>query len=253
MDTSLLCHWIFFFNFFFFFSSMQQSFPVKLTVRRLPANLTQDVFESVLGRLCRFEAKLLYFVPGFVKRRNRSAWARAYLLLPSPKLAEEFHLAFTNIWPSLEIPFKVVPQVEPSPFQKVPPPEEPRPDPLSDTLDTYAPFQAFLQELQKEKTSLPSADVQLERRQASLSAAASKQPIISPLLKELMERKLAQLERDRAQMARAAPRTVAQRPGGAAGAKEGGRGRGRGGNDGTKKKRGPRRQGRRNKPKKPAE
>ncbi len=240
-------------------------FPVKVTVRRLPSTMTQEQFEQVLFRVgASAEARLLYFVPGFVKTRSRVSWARAYLALPSPRAAEEFHALFTAKWAGLEVPHKVVPVVEPSPFQKMPRGQE-RQDEVSGTLETYEPFLAFRKELEKEKVVMPSADVQMERRQASGSGA--KEVIISPLLKDLMEKKLAQLERDKLEMAnRVQPKSVAKRGGGrggrgggggGGGAGRGGGGGGGAGGDGTgqpqKKKRGPRRQGRRRGPKKPVE
>jgi hypothetical protein len=219
--------------------------------------MTQEQFEQVLVRMgASADAKLLYFVPGFVKTRSRVAWARAYLSLPSPRAAEEFHALFTAKWAGLEVPHKVVPVVEPSPFQKMPRGQE-RHDEVSGTLETYEPFLAFQKELEKEKVVMPSADVQMERRQASLSGA--KEVIISPLLKDLMAKKLAQLERDKQEMANRQPKSVARREGGRGGGGRGGGGGGggRGAGDGSgnpqKKKRGPRRQGRRRGPKKPAD
>jgi hypothetical protein len=231
---------------------MQNVFPVKVTVRRLPASVSEEVFRGLVERASG-EARVQYFVAAAGPGR----WSRGYLVLPSPRAAEQFHASWNALWVGQDGKAASLSLVEPSPFQKTLPSEEPRSDPLCNSLDSYEPYRQFVQELHKEKVTLPGADVQMERRQAQSAAAGPKQPIISPLIKELTERKLAQLERERAQLARAAPRTVAQRPGGrGAGtqAQGGSAGRGKGTATGEgKKKRGPRRQGRRNKPKKQTE
>lgn len=200
--------------------------------------------ESLMAQVekCGIQARLLYFVQGFVKGR-RSTYSRGYLEFFSPRDAEAFHVAFMQKW---DVPSKVSPCVEPSTFQKIPRGIE-RPDSESGKLEEYEPFQKFLQELNSEKVTLPSADVQLERRQQS-GEGDKKEPIISPLLRDVMEKKMQQLERDRKEMLNK------QRSKGRQGSKQSGSG---GNNNQSQKgssnqnKRGPRRQ--RNRKKKTTE
>jgi hypothetical protein len=122
---------------------------------------------------------------------------------------------------------------------------------VAGTLEEYEAFKEFVVESEKEEVSLPGADVQLERRQQG-GGGGKAEPIISPLLKELTEKKMAQFERERAQRVRQGPVKVAQRPkkGGGEGVQvsKGGGGRRRGGKKGPKRQGG----GQRGNKKKPA-
>ena len=223
---------------------------MKVVVRRLPSSMSREAFEDVLGRLDQPGARLLYFVPGFSKSRGRVSSGRAYLSTPSARAAEQFHAVFSRRWPEFEIASRTVPSVEPAAFQRMPRGGE-RDDAAAGTLESYGPFQEFVRETQREKVFLPGADVQMERRAAAGVASGGgggekKEPVISPLLKDMMEKKMAQIERERAQLARNGPKVVVQRggkQGGGGGANKSSANSSANGNG--KKKRGPRRQGRR--------
>ncbi len=73
------------------------SFPVKVSVRRLPPHMSAEQFWELCGR-CPQPKQLLYFVAGRVKGR-KTTWARAYLSFPAPREAEAFHAAFMQGWP----------------------------------------------------------------------------------------------------------------------------------------------------------
>lgn len=197
-----------------------QAFPVKIVVRKLPHSLAESAFVDMVRQCGVEDAKLLYFVPGFVKNKNRTAWTRAYVSVGSPRAAEAFHAAFLKLWPTWEIPSRVVPCVEPAPFQRMPLSAE-KPDEESGKLEEYEPFKKFVEELNAKKVTLPPADVQLEKLQSQ--GVASNEPIISPLLKELIEKKQAQLEKELA---------MRQKGGHGGGGGRGKRGKGGGGGGG---------------------
>lgn len=183
---------------------------LKVTVRRLPPLLTRVEFEACLAR-CPQSATLLYFSPGRVKGRKHS-FSRAYLSFPTPHEAEAFHVAFMRGWPEWDpTPRKegvVAPAVcvEPSPYQRMPRPTA-RPDPECNTLAAWAPFQAFVAELARERPPAPTMDALMERRQQEF--ARREQVIMSPLLKDVIERKEKEHARDRARL----PKTIASKPG----------------------------------------
>jgi len=145
----------------------------------------------------------------------------------------------------------VVPCVEPSPFQRFPRAVE-RPDPEQGRLEEYPLFLEFLAESKKERAAGPSVDLMLERKLAS-SLAKKDEVIISPILREVMDKKLRDLERETAKMRQKTILAKQGQPGSQPAKKTRSRGgRNRTNNEGqlSGKKKGPRRQNKNNRGKK---
>lgn len=147
--------------------------------------------------------------------------------------------------------------MEPAPFQRMPRAVE-RVDPEQGKLDDYPLFVEFVAESKKERVAGPSVDVMLERRLAA-SLAKKDEVIISPLLREVMDKKLRELEREKAKIRQ---KTILTKPGQPGAQPTTTKRRTRGGRNksGTNnagqlsgKKKGPRRQDKRNRGKKKAD
>lgn len=123
-------------------------------------------------------------------------------------------------------------------------------------LDDYPLYVQFLAEAKKERAPSTSVESMLERKLAA-SSAKKDEVIISPLLKEVMEKKLRELERETAKMRQKSilAKQSPQQPGMASKRSRNRGGRNRGNNAGQAggKKKGPRRQNKNNRGKKKTE
>ncbi|KAL9260199.1 Regulator of nonsense transcripts UPF3-like protein [Drosera capensis] len=159
----------------------------KVVVRHLPPSLTSSSFFEQID--ARFDGRYNWssFCDGKVSSKHQSH-ARAYINFNTPDdvlaFAEFFNgHVFVN---EKGAQFKAT--VEYAPSQRVPKPNV-KGDAREGTIFKDPEYLEFLEQISKPAEHLPSADVQLERREAEL-AGARDSPIVTPLM-EFIRRKRA--------------------------------------------------------------
>jgi len=183
----------------------QCKLKTKVVVRMLPATLAQDIFWKLIEDRAKDKVDFWYYRPGKCSQKQYIN-SKAYLNFKCPEDVYDFcdflhgH-TFVNPKGGEDRA-----TVEYSPFHKVPKPRK-RLDPRTGTIGTDPDYLVFLGSLKQEVNSLPSAEVQLDKRLAEekekmVAHGGTMGPIITPLMEEIRAKRAA----------RNAPRTLLQFP-----------------------------------------
>lgn len=165
----------------------------KVVVRHLPPTLKEETFleavpEQFKGRYCWFR-----FFPGRLSQK-RLVHSRAYFSFKKAEDVFDFAEGFQGHTFANErgVQFKAI--VEYAPYQRIPK-QNPRKDSKEGTIFEDEDYLSFLATLEKPPENLPSAEVQLERKEAEKAAAGmTKEPIIvTPLMEYVRQKRAAKL------------------------------------------------------------
>ncbi|XP_008218705.1 PREDICTED: regulator of nonsense transcripts UPF3-like [Prunus mume] len=152
----------------------------KVVLRHLPPSISQTSLVEQIDVFFSGRYNWVAFRPGKRSQKNPS-YSRAYIDLKRPEDVIEFaeffdgHL-FVNEKGSQ---FKVI--VEYAPSQRVPK-QWSKKDGREGTIFRDPEYLEFLEFLAKPAENLPSAEIQLERREAERSGAGKDAPIVTPLM-----------------------------------------------------------------------
>ncbi|GAB2292922.1 hypothetical protein Dimus_027149 [Dionaea muscipula] len=159
----------------------------KVVVRNLPPSLSRSSFFEQID--LRFAGRYNWssFSDG-INSPKRQSHARAYINFNSPEDVFEFAEFFNGHVFVNEKGAQFKATVEYSPSQRVPKPSGKK-DGREGTISRDPEYVEFLEQISKPSENLPSADVQLERREAE-RAGVQESPIVTPLM-EFVRRKRA--------------------------------------------------------------
>ncbi|KAL5843413.1 hypothetical protein ACOSQ4_009371 [Xanthoceras sorbifolium] len=152
----------------------------KVVIRRLPPSLSQSDFLSLIHDRIADRHNWFAFRPGKSSHKNQRH-ARAYLELKRPEDVYEFAELFDGhvFVNDKGAHFKAT--VEYAPSQRVPKPCSKK-DSREGTIYKDPDYLEFLKLIAKPVEHLPSAEIQLERKEAELAGAAKEPPIVTPLM-----------------------------------------------------------------------
>ncbi|PSS29122.1 Regulator of nonsense transcripts like [Actinidia chinensis var. chinensis] len=152
----------------------------KVVVRHLPPTISQSALaEQIDGRFAgRYNS--VFFLPG-KSSPKRQSYARVYLDFKRPEDVIEFAEFFDgHVFVNEKgTQFRTI--VEYAPSQRVPK-HWSKKDGREGTIFKDPDYMEFLEFLAKPVENLPSAEIQLERREAERAGAAKDAPIITPLM-----------------------------------------------------------------------
>ncbi|XP_044511586.1 regulator of nonsense transcripts UPF3-like isoform X3 [Mangifera indica] len=161
----------------------------KLVIRHLPPSLSQSDLLSLFHDRFVDRYKWFSFHPGKSSHKHQiQRFSRAYVELRTAEDVFEFadllngHV-FVNEKGSQ---FKTI--VEYAPSQRVPKPCT-RKDSREGTIYNDPDYLEFLKHIAKPVENLPSAEIQLERKEAELSGAAKDTPIVTPLMEYVRQKR----------------------------------------------------------------
>ncbi|CAJ1963776.1 unnamed protein product [Sphenostylis stenocarpa] len=161
----------------------------KVVLRRLPPSLSEAALLAQIDATFAGRYNWLSFRPGKISQKHIS-YSRAYIDFKRPDdvilFAEFFNgHVFVNEKGSQ---FKVI--VEYAPSQRVPR-QWSKKDGRDGTIYKDSEYLEFLELLTKPVENLPSAEIQLEKREAERSGAAKDIPIITPLMDFVRQKRAA--------------------------------------------------------------
>ncbi|KAJ6715540.1 UPF3 REGULATOR OF NONSENSE TRANSCRIPTS-LIKE PROTEIN [Salix viminalis] len=166
-----------------------QSDKTKVVVRHLPPGISQQMFVEQIDVAFSGRYNWLSYRPGNNSQKHQS-YSRAYIDFKRPEdvidFAEFFngHL-FVN---EKGTQFKAI--VEYSPSQLVPK-QWSKKDGREGTILKDPEYLEFLELITKPVENLPSAEIQLERREAERAGAAKDAPIVTPLMDFVRQKRVA--------------------------------------------------------------
>ncbi|KDP42459.1 hypothetical protein JCGZ_00256 [Jatropha curcas] len=166
-----------------------QSEKTKVVVRHLPPTISQDMFLEQINVAFAGRYNWVSFRPGKNSQRHQSN-SRAYIDFRSPEDVIEFaeffngHL-FVN---EKGTQFRAV--VEYAPSQRVPK-QWSKKDGREGTILKDPAYLEFLELISKPAENLPSAEIQLERREAERAGIIKDAPIITPLMDFVRQKRAA--------------------------------------------------------------
>eukprot|EP00976_Prorocentrum_cordatum_P052291 1055290-Prorocentrum_minimum.AAC.1 len=182
----------------------------KLVIRKLPPNLSQEAFQDTIGETFLAPPTWFAYTQGKVGHK-RTVHSRAYINLKTPEDVLEFCEQFQNHLFVNERGHQFRAHIEFAPSQKVPKARQRR-DPREGTIEKDPDYLKFVEELSKPEEQLPSAEVQLEKRDAEEKAALIANNgvapvIITPLMAFLKQKAEEKRSRQKQQRAVAVTRT----------------------------------------------
>ncbi|KAG8646045.1 regulator of nonsense transcripts UPF3 isoform X3 [Manihot esculenta] len=166
-----------------------QSEKTKVVVRHLPPTISQVMLMEQIDFAFAGRYNWVSFRPGKNSQKHQS-YSRAYIDFKRPEAVMEFaeffngHL-FVN---EKGTQFRAV--VEYAPSQRVPK-QWSKKDGREGTILKDPAYLEFLKLISKPAENLPSAEVQLERREAERAGAAKDAPIITPLMDFVRQKRAA--------------------------------------------------------------
>ncbi|XP_024008581.1 regulator of nonsense transcripts UPF3 [Eutrema salsugineum] len=159
----------------------------KVVVRHLPPSLSQSDLLSQIEP--RFGDRYYWFSfrPGKSSYKNQK-FSRAYVGFKAPEDVYEFAAFFNgHVFVNEKgAQFKAV--VEYAPSQRVPKPCDKK-DPREGSISKDPDYLEFLKLIAQPVENLPSAEIQLERREAEQSGAAKPAPIVTPLMEFIRQKR----------------------------------------------------------------
>ncbi|MCL7049267.1 hypothetical protein MKW94_020351 [Papaver nudicaule] len=161
----------------------------KVVLRHLPPALTQSaLMEQIDGR---FAARYNWvkFRPGKTSHKHQ-IYSRAYIDFKKPDDVVEFAEFFDgHVFVNEKgAQFKTI--VEYAPSQRVPK-QWSKKDGREGTISRDSEYLEFLELLAKPVENLPSAEIQLERREAERAGAAKEAPFVTPLMEFIRQKRAA--------------------------------------------------------------
>ncbi|CAE5959187.1 unnamed protein product [Arabidopsis arenosa] len=159
----------------------------KVVVRHLPPSLSQSDLLSQIDPRFADRYNWVSFRPGKSSYKNQK-YSRAYLSFKAPEDVYEFAAFFNgHVFVNEKgAQFKAV--VEYAPSQRVPKPFDKK-DPREGTISKDPDYLEFLKVIAQPVENLPSAEIQLERREAEQSGASKAAPIVTPLMEFIRQKR----------------------------------------------------------------
>ncbi|KAL0908218.1 hypothetical protein M5K25_022698 [Dendrobium thyrsiflorum] len=161
----------------------------KVVLRHLPSSMTEPaLMEQIDGKFAG-RYKWFCFRPGKNSQKNQR-YSRAYIDFNNPEDVFEFAEFFDgHVFVNEKgTQFKVL--VEYAPSQCIPKPRTKK-DGREGTIFKDPEYLEFLELLTKPAENLPSAEIQLERREAERAGAAKEAPIVTPLMDFIRKKRAA--------------------------------------------------------------
>jgi len=157
----------------------------KLVIRLLPPQLTEEQFRETISKYLN-EVDFCYFCPG-KQTEKKLIHSRAYVNFTSVQAAENFFLKFNGHVFVTNKGKENKTVVEYAPYQKIS--NGPfKQDLRENTIEQDPDYLQFLEQLQQPLVTLPSAEVQLEKRlQEERELAAANGGVIPPQTTPLLE------------------------------------------------------------------
>ncbi|PON34721.1 Nucleotide-binding alpha-beta plait domain containing protein [Parasponia andersonii] len=158
----------------------------KVVIRHLPPSLSQsDLFQQIHDR---FSGRYNWFSfrPGKISLKNQR-YSRAYIEFNRAEDVIEFAEFFDGHVFVNEKGLQHKAIVEYAPSQRVPKPS--RRDGREGTIYKDPDYLEFLKLIAKPAEHLPSAEIQLERKEAEQAGAVKESPIITPLMEYVRQRR----------------------------------------------------------------
>lgn len=161
----------------------------KVVLRHLPSSLTESVLMEQIDGKFAGRYKWVCFRPGKNSQKNQR-YSRAYIDFKNPEDVFEFAEFFDgHVFVNEKgTHFKVL--VEYAPSQCIPKPWTKK-DGREGTIFNDPEYLEFLEFLTKPAENLPSAEIQLERREAERAGAAKEVPIVTPLMDFVRQKRAA--------------------------------------------------------------
>ncbi|XP_050377141.1 regulator of nonsense transcripts UPF3 isoform X2 [Argentina anserina] len=163
------------------------SVRTKVLVRHLPPSLSQSDFFQQISHLFGDRHNWFCFRPGKTSHKNQR-YARAYIEFKRPEDVFEFAEFFDgHVFVNEKgTQFKSI--VEYAPSQRVPKLSNKK-DGREGTIYKDPDYLEFLKLIAKPAEHLPSAEIQLERKEAELAGAAKEAPIVTPLMEYVRQKR----------------------------------------------------------------
>nr|GEY25870.1 regulator of nonsense transcripts UPF3-like isoform X1 [Tanacetum cinerariifolium]GEY28621.1 regulator of nonsense transcripts UPF3-like isoform X1 [Tanacetum cinerariifolium]GEY28625.1 regulator of nonsense transcripts UPF3-like isoform X1 [Tanacetum cinerariifolium] len=161
----------------------------KVVVRHLPHTISESVLKEQIDT--RFLGRYNWFAFRSAKNSLKcQSYARAYIDFKQPEDVIEFAEFFDgHVFVNEKgTHFKTI--VEYSPSQRVPK-QWSKKDGREGTIDKDPEYHEFLELLAKPVENLPSAEIQLERKEAERAGTAKEGPIITPLMNFIRQERAA--------------------------------------------------------------
>ena len=152
----------------------------KVMVRHLPPMISEAAFLEQIDTVFKERYTLVKFCPG-KNSQQRQSYSRAYLDFKRPEDVIEFAEFFDgHVFVNEKgTQFKTI--VEYAPSQRIPK-HWPKKDSREGTIFKDPEYLESLELLAKPFENLPSAEIQLERREAERAGAVKDTPIVMPLM-----------------------------------------------------------------------
>ncbi|XP_009379185.2 regulator of nonsense transcripts UPF3 isoform X2 [Pyrus x bretschneideri] len=159
----------------------------KVLIRHLPPSLSQSDLFSQIDHLLGDRYNWLCFRPGKNSQKNQR-YSRAYIDFKQPEDVFEFAEFFDgHVFVNEKgAQFKAI--VEYAPSQRVPKPSTKR-DGREGTIYKDPDYLEFLKHIAKPVEHLPSAEIQLERKEAEQAGGAKEAPIVTPLMEYVRQKR----------------------------------------------------------------
>nr|XP_011461172.1 PREDICTED: regulator of nonsense transcripts UPF3 isoform X2 [Fragaria vesca subsp. vesca] len=159
----------------------------KVLVRHLPPSLSQSDFFQQIDHLFGDRHNWFCFRPGKNSHKHQR-YSRAYIEFKRPEDVFEFAEFFDgHVFVNEKgTQFKSI--VEYAPSQRVPKPSNKK-DGREGTIYKDPDYLEFLKLIAKPAEHLPSAEIQLERKEAEQAGAAKEAPIVTPLMEYIRQKR----------------------------------------------------------------
>ncbi|KMZ57667.1 hypothetical protein ZOSMA_83G00430 [Zostera marina] len=161
----------------------------KVVIRRLPPGILESELIEQIDVIFADRYTLVSFCPGKNSQKNQRL-ARAYLNFNKPEDIIEFSECFDGHVFVNEKGTQFKASVEYAPSQRVPK-TSPKKDGREGTIFKDPEYIEFLKYLDKPVENLPSAEVQLEKREAERAAGVKDAPIVTPLMNFVRQKRAA--------------------------------------------------------------
>ncbi|XP_039016122.1 regulator of nonsense transcripts UPF3-like isoform X3 [Hibiscus syriacus] len=161
----------------------------KVVIRHLPPSVTQPFFFSQIDE--RFSDRYNWFSFRLGKSSHKQqTYSRAYINFKRPEDVFEFAEFFDgHVFVNEKgTQFKAI--VEYAPSQRVPNPSSKK-DGREGTIFKDPDYLEFLKLIAKPVENLPSAEIQLERKEAEQSGAPKETPVVTPLMEFVRQKRAA--------------------------------------------------------------
>ncbi|XP_023646068.1 regulator of nonsense transcripts UPF3 isoform X2 [Capsella rubella] len=159
----------------------------KVVVRHLPPSLSQSDLLSQIDPRFGDRYNWVSFRPGKSSYRNQKC-SRAYVAFEEPEDVYEFAAFFNGHVFVNEKGAQYKAIVEYAPSQRVPTPADKK-DLREGSISKDPDYLEFLKLIAQPVENLPSAEIQLERREAEQSGASKAAPIITPLMEFIRQKR----------------------------------------------------------------